>query len=200
MMSVDNTSTLPPDLIQDALLQFWQQGYQATSLSALANKHEMKVSSLSRLSKGKKGLYLIAMDAYFQEHLVPWIESLSQFDSSRDHLFYLFGQWQQKSAQAPHAHGCFLCNALLEIPASQTSVYPELLKYQEKLHKAFVFALRQSRSRDDLDMPTDPTVLADFVMCLYQGLSVSIRSGVDKKVLSNQILTGLSALSCEEGE
>jgi TetR/AcrR family transcriptional repressor of nem operon len=157
-------------VLQKAIPLFWLKGYQATSIKNLVDATGLQPGSLYSAFGDKRGLFLAALDAYFEglkQHLFgllrgnnPPIERLEAF----------FQQLVQESYCDPDRKGCLLINTLSEIPVQDTEINTHLQKMFAEVELELKAILVEYQALNPLSGQQNPGKLAKFLMTGIFGL------------------------------
>ena len=179
--------------LQAALLQFWQTGYETTSVAELTHAMGITAPSLYTAFGDKESLFLECLEKYANPGPKTTPELIAEAPSARQaaqQLLELSARWfTQRDAPA----GCLVASA-----ASSGSVHSQRVRAALKnIRDANRSALQKRAERDIREghMPktANAQALASMTMAIVQGMSTLARDGVGQKALLDMARTAMSA-------
>ena len=176
-----------------AMLQFWQTGYETTSVAELTHAMGITAPSLYTAFGDKESLFLECLEKYANPGPKTTPELIAEAPSARQaaqQLLELSAWWfTQQDAPA----GCLVASA-----ASSGSVNSQRVRAALKnIRDANRNALQQRTERDiregHLPRTANAQALASMTMAIVQGMSTLARDGAGRKALLDLALTAMSA-------
>ena len=176
-----------------ALLQFWQTGYETTSVTDLTHAMGITAPSLYTAFGDKESLFLECLKKYANPGPKTTPELIAEARSARQaaqQLLELSARWfTQHDAPA----GCLVASA-----ASSGSVTSERVRAAlKKIRDANREALQKRAERDIrkgyLPRTANAQALAALTMAIVQGMSTLARDGAGQKTLLAVARTAMSA-------
>lgn len=166
-------------VLEQAMLAFWQQGYCATSVADLTETTALKPGSLYAAFKSKEGLFLAALDHYGELSADKIRQSLSSAGTPLEGVRF-FLQQLSANAYGPEAkRSCFLVNTVLEVARHNPQVRVRVNHHLDAIEALFRRALETARESGELGPDKDPEALAAFIMTNIWGLRVLLAAGAD---------------------
>lgn len=178
--------------LERAMLTFWQNGYETTSITDLTGAMGISTPSLYGSFGDKKRLFLEAVELYAGD-----LESLGEgiasaptaLDAAREMLKGAVIAYTGETTPP----GCLLASAT----ASGSAGSAEVQRAVANIRTLVMSHLRQRIERDIalgiIPRRTDASALAALVMTVMQGMSVLARDGVDRPALQAIAITALQA-------
>ena len=179
--------------LQAALLQFWQTGYETTSVAELTHSMGITAPSLYTAFGDKESLFLECLEKYANPGPRTTAELIAEAPSARQaaqQLLELSARWfTQQNAPA----GCLVASA-----ASSGSVHSQRVRAALKsIRDANRKALQKRAERDiregHLPRTANAQALAFMTMAIVQGMSTLARDGVGQEALLDLVRTAMSA-------
>ncbi len=179
--------------LQVALLQFWQTGYETTSVAELTHAMGITAPSLYTAFGDKESLFLECLERYANPGPKTTPELIAEAPSARQaaqQLLVLSARWfTQQDAPA----GCLVASA-----ASSGSVHSQRVRAALKsIREANRKALQKRAERDIREghMPktANAQALASMTMAIVQGMSTLARDGVGQRALLDMARTAMNA-------
>jgi AcrR family transcriptional regulator len=176
-----------------ALLQFWQTGYETTSVAELTRAMGITAPSLYTAFGDKESLFLECLEKYANPGPKTTPELIAEARSARQaaqQLLELSARWfTQQDAPA----GCLVASS-----ASSGSVDSQRVRAALKnIRDANRQALQKRAERDiregRLPRTANAQALASMTMAIVQGMSTLARDGASQKALLDLARTAMSA-------
>ena len=176
-----------------ALLQFWQTGYETTSVAELTHAMGITTPSLYTAFGDKESLFLECLEKYANPGPKTTPELIAEAGSARQaaqQLLEVSARWfTQQDAPA----GCLVASS-----ASSGSVHSQRVRAALKnIRDANRKALQKRTERDiregHLPGTANAQALASMTMAIVQGMSTLARDGVGQKALLDLAQTAMRA-------
>ena len=185
------------EVLQKAIEVFWQKGYSATSIKNLVEATGLQPGSIYSAFGDKRGLFLAAIDGYF-EGMKRMIFSILHTDQSaivRIEIF--FNRLVSDSIIDEQRKGCFLVNTLLEIPVHDQEINSRIQSMFRWVENEFRSVLKEHLASGELDIKQSPEALARFLVAGIYGLRVFNKTQPDVLALKSIVENLLSVLRRE---
>jgi AcrR family transcriptional regulator len=154
-------SPRPKEYDRDAIITaardlFWEQGYQATSITDLERHLGLSRSSIYQEFGSKHGLFEAALDCYADRVIAGLFESVRAEGAGLDAIVSLFICLSNlfRGNAAVSTRGCLMVNAAAELAARDESVRPAATRYRDRLRADFAAALTRAARDGDIDPAT----------------------------------------------
>ncbi|SFW23850.1 TetR/AcrR family transcriptional regulator [Luteibacter sp. UNCMF366Tsu5.1] len=167
--------------IDEALQLFWQNGFEATSLSQLKAAMGGGISAPSFYAAfGSK-------EALFQECVQRYLETYAQVTeclwdtdmAPRDAIETALRQSARMQYERGHPKGCMVGLGVMSAPSdAHASVSIGLTRSRSRTRKGFIACVQRGIDRGDLDASIEAQGLAAVFDAFLMGLSVLARDGV----------------------
>jgi TetR/AcrR family transcriptional repressor of nem operon len=182
------------EVFQKAIGVFWQKGYNATSIKNLVEATGLQPGSIYSAFGDKRGLFLAAMDGYF-EGMKRMIFSILHTDQTAIvRIESFFNRLISDSIIDDQRKGCFLVNTLLEIPVDDQEINSRLQTMFGWVENEFRSVLEEHIASSDLDIKQSPEALARFLVAGIYGLRVFNKTQPDVLALQSIVENLLSVL------
>ena len=203
VMKRDQTQTAAPKIgrprafehdeaLRQAMLVFWQHGYETTPLSLLTKKMKMNAPSIYSAFGDKKKLFLQALDLY-----VGKISDIEEFVDRAPSAFEAAEQMLRQSADRftgeTTPQGCMLASAVATGSPEAADVQSAASQIRAKIEGFLRNRIEVDVSKKILPKSTSPSDLAALTIAIIQGLSVLARDGASRKKLYRVIDISLQA-------
>ncbi|MFC7555181.1 TetR family transcriptional regulator [Pseudoroseomonas wenyumeiae] len=176
----------PEEALQAALMQFWQKGYEGTSIADLTAAMGITKPSLYACFGNKEELFRKALDSYEARYRAISDAALAEPDTRRAVERLLQGYADLLTRQGM-PHGCLGLNGAIACSPDSESVRQELI--HRRLEAEAVVARRLERAREEGDLPADasPDALARYLMAVAMGLAVQAKAGATREMLGEVV-------------
>ena len=161
------------ELLEKAMLAFWEKGLQKTSMRELEAKTGVKQVSLYNAFGDKEGLFLAVLDRYAD--LV--LHTLDQHLDNRDLNGITAYVESNVSPECTYPHinfGCLMVNTAMIAGAAAPAIRGRVEAYRTNYHAKVVAVLKRAKSRGKLRRGLNLNHCADFVVSTLWGIFVTI--------------------------
>ena len=183
---------VPERALDKAMVLFWKQGYEATSITDLTECMGIRRGSLYDTFGDKRSLYLDALKRYIAIGQTRTNTLLAQDGTLQEVLEYFFQDYIDLLLSDPASRGCFLVNASLEMAPHNSEVNKIVSSAFQEIEEAFYVRLTEVSSADDLPSTQDARQLAHFLSATLVSIRVFARTKRDRRVLQDTVKTALS--------
>ena len=176
-----------------ALVQFWQTGYETTSVAELTHAMGITAPSLYTAFGDKESLFLECLERYANPGLKTTPELIAEAPSARQaaqQLLELSARWfTQQDAPA----GCLIASAASSGSVNSQRVRAELKNIRDANRKALQKRAERDIRQGHLPGTANAQALAAMTMAIVQGMSTLARDGAGQKALLDLARTAMSA-------
>lgn len=165
-----------------ALLLFWRQGYEGTSLAALTEAMGINVPSLYAAFGNKEALFKRVVDRYIQKPASYLPNALKETTARRAAERLLKGAIEMVM-HPDHPDGCLLVHGALASGPEADSIRKELSLRRAGAESAVRRRLEQAIAEGDLARDTDAAKLARYLITIVWGMSVQAAGGATRAQL-----------------
>ena len=167
-------------VIDNLMKVFWEKGYEATSMKDLVNASGLLKGSLYGAFGDKHAIYLAALRHYDRTRIQAVIDMLGGEGSPRQKIARLFDAVIESTKRGLFAGGCLLCNASLEMAATDRQIKSEVKTTIRRLKVAIMEALMPRVANED-----QAASLAAFVVSAYFGTRVLAKGGAPAAMIGD---------------
>lgn len=179
-------------VLQKAVSLFWRKGCDATSMSEVIKTTGLNSASLYKEFGSKEGLYEAALEQYRVQELEPAIRSLIAEPNMKGLDLFLNGLME--NARRPVYHGCLMMNTLVEQEVVSAGSSRRVEKFCTRLETVLEGAVRGAQKAGDIPAGKDPVVLANYLLCIIQGIGLYGRTEDHKSHIAAVVKTAKDAL------
>ena len=110
-----STAFDPEEILHKAMMLFWRQGFEATSLQDLVSTLGINRFSIYNTFGDKRTLFLKTLRYYEEQVFIPQMSELSPAEEGLPRLQAYFKALGERLADEPGTLGCFLQNTALDL-------------------------------------------------------------------------------------
>ncbi|MGB5215451.1 MAG: TetR/AcrR family transcriptional regulator [Anderseniella sp.] len=175
------------DAVGGAMDVFWEHGYEGASLPDLLAGMGLTRGSLYKAFTDKKSLYLVVLERYEQDYVIPAVGMLSgpEIEDGWDRVMALFGN-VIADVKKGDRRGCLACSAAAGPASEDTEIADAVHRTLGKLQKGFEVALKASGTHAGLDSAARRQ-MADMLTTQYVGTRVMARSQAPVAMLKRSV-------------
>lgn len=167
-----------------AMLVFWSQGYEATSLDELCEAMTLSRSSFYAAFGDKRALLLRVLERYIAGGDERIGKVLAR-PPLRKALAILLDEFIDAIVAGPGRRGCFLGNCAAELARDDRAAVAIVREGLQRNEARFRIALAAAKTRGELRSTTDVTALARFLTTSIQGLRLVGKANPDRATLED---------------
>ena len=131
------------EVLRKAIGIFWQKGYGGASIKDLVEATGLQPGSLYAAFGDKRGLFLAAIDSYFEDMKRMIYSMLHTDQAAIVRIETFFNRLVSDSVTDEHRKGCFLVNTLLEIPVHDQEINTRLQTMFGEVENEFKGVLKE---------------------------------------------------------
>jgi TetR/AcrR family transcriptional repressor of nem operon len=167
-------------VIESLVDVFWDKGYEAASMQDLVAATGLLKGSLYGAFGDKHALYLMALKHYNRTRLQAGIDMLNGEGSAHQKITRLFDGVIEATKKGFFAGGCLLCNASIEMAASDKEVKSEVKTTIRRLRLALIEILEPLCKNKE-----QAGSLASFVVSAYFGTRILAKGGAPAAMIGD---------------
>jgi len=180
-------------VLEKAMLLFWEHGYEATSISDLTQALEITAPSLYSTFGDKAGLFYKSIDYYLAHEACP-IETIFLEAKTAKIAFELYLYDNVKRLVQPNKPaGCMLVVAAMNYSDATQDVQQNLLDKRIKTKEKLLKRLEQGVEQGDLVADAPLQEMTDFYATVIQGLTIQARDGASTEQLHKVVEHAMKA-------
>lgn len=184
----------PAVTLRKAMMVFWERGYFNTSIDDIVAATGVSRYGLYDIYESKRGLFLAALDHYYETIFQPMLAPVEKPDAALDEIRDYFGVLSRYARKPGCGIGCLMCNTASEVAPFDKDVAGRVKNFQDRAKRAFHRALANARRKGELAPKTDPARHADFLAGALQTVWLLARSSAGAKTIGNHIAATLATL------
>ncbi|MFV9452734.1 TetR/AcrR family transcriptional regulator [Rhodococcus sp. NM-2] len=166
-------------VLESAMLLFWEQGYESTSLAQLRGATGLSSASVYNAFGSKEGLFERAIAHYVARPGSVQSLTANEDASPRDVLAHLLHTSVDTQADPTHPGGCLIALAATVIPSEVGSQPAMIVAAQRRRDQhAIRKCVERAASAGALPQQTPVEALTVLIHTFILGLSIQVRDGV----------------------
>lgn len=174
------------DEVLDHLVDlFWEQGYEATSMSDIVEATGLNKSSLYNSFGSKEELFGLAVDRYLMVRAATLQGVLQNGTSGLDDLFSFLSSGRQQLSGPMGTRGCLLVNSMTELGNRDESMTGMSADYRDLIRTCARAALDRAAASGEISADLAGHY-AEMVVAFLLSLSVFARGGADESEIDGQ--------------
>lgn len=182
------------DVLNKAMLTFWQQGYEATSIRNLIETMGIHRGSLYDTFGDKHSLFKASLEHYDRTIIRPNLAPLWQPDASMGALVDFFKSVVVWSLNDRDRKGCLFVNTAAELASQDRDIAQQVAGYFQDIEQTFAAVLCRSRQNGELTHPGNIHLLAQYLLVNLQGLRITAKVQPNQQTLQDLANITLSTL------
>ncbi|NGX14993.1 TetR/AcrR family transcriptional regulator [Wenzhouxiangella sp. XN24] len=194
-MSSGRPLEFDPDAALGAAMRlFWAQGYKATSMQGLLDGMGIARSSFYQAFRGKRQIFLRAIDRY-RENLVAELRAgLAASGSGLAFLRDTLDSVAEDARRGDGRMGCLVFNSAAEFGQRDPGMAAEISMSIDAFASVFSEAVRRAQRDGEIDPHKDPELLGRHVVCAMSGLRTLAKAGATPEELAKLAELAAAAL------
>jgi TetR/AcrR family transcriptional regulator, transcriptional repressor for nem operon len=173
---------------------FWEQGYHATSIESLCTSTGLFRASLYSTFGDKHGLLVAAFDQYAEGAIARLRGRLHANLPAREALRGALLHYTQIAAKLSGRHGCLITNAAIELLPADEVLRPHIETTLRRISSHLAATVVRGQQTGEFNQDLDEQEIANFLLCLIQGMRVLGKVNVSQKELVSIVDIGMRAL------
>ncbi|MGM3275187.1 TetR/AcrR family transcriptional regulator [Ralstonia sp. 24A2] len=151
---------------------FWERGYHATSLDDLTSATGLLRGSLYGAFGDKHGMLLAALDHYAEGALARLSERLNSGLPPAEALRSALLHHTRVACALTGLRGCLITNTALELVPTDAEVAERIESIMRRIALLMAAAVMRGQAEGVFNTALDEKAVADFLLCMTQGLRV----------------------------
>ena len=163
------------EALEEAMLVFWQKGYEATFLDDLTDAMGINRPSLYNAFGDKHTLYMEALARYRELYSGKMLAALKRAPTVKAGFEQIFADLITEATENC-CRGCMIVNSTVEAYATNESVATFVAETDAASKRAFTAAITDAQQKGEL-ADKDPEALAIYLYSAVQGLQLRAKAG-----------------------
>lgn len=183
------------DVVLDAAVQqFWQYGYEATSVRDLADRMGITGASLYNAFGGKRALYRRSLEHYLKQ---TFQERVSRFEDNlppREAVVAFLEEIIERSLNDKLRRGCMLVNSALEIAPRDPEFQRVVARFLTQVEAFFLRCVIAGQRNGTISKSQPAEDLARLMLGVLLGIRVLARSRPNRSLLEGLVRPAFAML------
>jgi AcrR family transcriptional regulator len=180
------------EAIDKAMLLFWRQGYEGTSIADLTEALGIKRPSLYAAFGNKELLFRAVLDRY-DEGTAEFMATSLKLSTAREVAEGLLRGAANFHSQPANPPGCLMVHGALVGSDEIDPLRLETRNRRARLREAISKRLERARAEGDLPGGAEPDALARYIVAVMRGMAVEAASGAKGRDLYQIVDTAMRA-------
>jgi AcrR family transcriptional regulator len=169
--------------LRQAMVVFWERGYEGTSLSDLTEAMGIERPSLYSAFGCKEALFREAIDLYNEVESPAAQRMLDNAATTRAAISGMLHHYAENYTRPGKPPGCMIVlSALLGTPQNR-KVRDHLAGHRRQSHEALKRRIEAGKAAGDVPPQADAAMMAGFYSTILEGLSIKARDGASRQTL-----------------
>jgi TetR/AcrR family transcriptional regulator, copper-responsive repressor len=170
-------------VLNAAMLQFWQHGYEATSMSDLAKAMDLNPPSIYGAFGDKKNLFEQSIDTYQKGPGCFAASALTEETNPRKAIERLLMEAAAVFTSGNQPPGCMVVLSALNCTDESTDIRDSLAERRQQSATLIGSRINEAHRNNELPRMMDPDVLTNLIVTVFQGFSIRARDGATRSEL-----------------
>ena len=183
-------------VLDAAVLCFWAQGYEATSVKDLVEHTGITAASLYNAFGDKRAIYQKALDRYVEGSVADRIRRCEELPPC-EALEVFFDEIVKRSLGDRDRKGCMLVNAALDVAAHDPEFRNLVAAVLIRIEAFFLKCLKAGQANGTISLALPTQVLARHLLSVLMGVRVLARVRHERQLLEGAVAATLALLRPE---
>ncbi|UTW44573.1 TetR/AcrR family transcriptional regulator [bacterium SCSIO 12696] len=185
----------PADVIEKAVLLFWEKGYADTSMDDLVKHTGISRYGIYGEFGNKREFFIKALQHFHQKFSQDLIQELGNPEAGLNELRAYYARLLAHAKTSEAHMGCFMCNTAVDLASSDAGIGEQLDAMFEGLRQVFVNALRNAQANGDLAETMDLDEYASYLLGVQMAMAMMVRSGFGEARMQPFLKVALAAIN-----
>ena len=182
--------------LESAMLVFWRNGYEGSSLSELTAAMKINRPSLYGTFGDKEQLFFQALELYLADYATKGVVQLWEHTEIKEAISAFFACVVEQLSNSELPAGCMIANSTLECGGGKfVNIGRRLSQCHRETETALYNRLKLAQDRGEISQTEDIQALARFFTATMLGMGVMARTNRDSVVIGQLANTALRVLS-----
>ena len=180
--------------LESAMLVFWRNGYEGSSLSELTAAMEINRPSLYGTFGDKEQLFLKALERYLTDYGSKGVARLEEYDDITEAIAAFLDSIVKQLTNSQLPAGCLIANCTLECGDRFAEIGRRLSQCHAATEEALYNRLQLAQTQGQISEAEDIRALAQFFTMTMLGMGVMARSNPNPVAIQQLAKTALRVL------
>ena len=182
------------DVLEKAMLLFWENGYQATTATNLVTQLGISRSSLYDTFGDKEQLFVRALKKYNDRVVSDMQTTFEQATDIKEAIKEVFYMLLAENSDIDNPLGCLMANTAVELANTSEAIKDLVKENQKAIEMAFKTAISKGQETGQLSKTHTPYALSKFLFNNLTGINITNKfneNEIPKKITVDVVLTVL---------
>jgi AcrR family transcriptional regulator len=179
--------------LEQAMLVFWQYGYDTTSLNDLTAAMGITPPSLYGAFGDKEKLFLEAVQRYTEKHEQKTARCLAEAPTAREAVQALLKMVAIEHTCPQHPPGCMMDTVVTNCTAASAHLQTMLAQMKERKIARFTARIQQGIDEGELPPGTSAQALSSFYCTVLNGMTPLARDNASCEQLQSVVAMAMNA-------
>lgn len=172
----------PETAVDDAMVLFWKQGYEVTSIPQLERHLGINRFSIYDTFDSKRTLFIRSLDRYIGMLRQELVAPLENGEAGLSDIRTFLAQFRGLFLSGDVPPGCMLCNTAIEMGNRDDEIAGLVKAYFDTVEAGFLAAFKRARKRSEIvGTPRDLKARAKALRSALVGVLVELRLAQDPR-------------------
>lgn len=158
------------EVLDKAMMCFWKNGYEGSSLTDLENATGVGRISLYNTFKDKENLFIAAQNKYHQNSQDYMIELFTRESANLSDLIHFVEDiGKQPEGESPREFGCMMVNAALDVNSIGDKALANVKTYRAMITGLYEEFLKKLQNRQEIKADLNVKAAAAFIVGVLWG-------------------------------
>ena len=182
------------EVLMKAMAVFRDKGYEATSMEDLVRRMGINRFSLYQTFKSKHGLFVQALQAYYEKVAIPFFSRLRDSDQGLRVLETTLMRMVSRVKTGESPNGCLLCNTIAELGAKRDKRTTAILTgYLNRIESDFHAVLVRAKALREIPLNVNTRERAKVLVAYSTGL-LSLAKVLNEREMRASVRATMAAL------
>jgi len=172
------------DVLDRAMVAFWANGYEATSISDLVTATGINRGSIYAAFEDKRTLFVRALERYDRQHRLAFLSNIENNNAPKSAIIAIFDAVIISALEGKKPSGCLLVNTALELSEHDPEIARIVRDSLTELEQFFARMVAKGQAEGQLPDSLNPQQTGAGLLALFLGLRVLSRSRPEPDLLA----------------
>lgn len=172
------------DVLDRAMVAFWANGYEATSISDLVDVTGINRGSIYAAFEDKRTLFVRALERYDRQHRLAFLSNIENSNGPKSAIIAIFDAVITSALEGAKPSGCLLVNTALELSEHDPEIARIVRDSLNELEQFFARMVAKGQAEGQLPASLNSQQTGAGLLALFLGLRVLSRSRPEPHLLA----------------
>ena len=152
------------EALQKAMESFWENGYEATSMRALADALGLHLGSVYNALGNKEKVFEEALRLNIDTHVLPRLEAMENAKNPVAGIHEFLTNIAKDCTRTENMPGCFILNSMQGITNINDDVTGLVRNHISRMEESFIIRIEKAQAQCGIDQKWSPEKLGAFLI------------------------------------